>query len=919
MKGFKGSTGSKGAAGSRLPRFLQATLPGFVAAAGLWLSLGAVSPVDAAGVDRIGALPPLWLLAAFLIVLPALAFVLGRGRARVLYFGAIALLPWVPGPIAPLLLWQGPMLGALWIGILLVVVWPWLARAGSRVAAWSPAAQRRLAVAIAAAIYLCAAWRMAPVLPGGDEPHYLIITQSLLTDGDLRIENNHQRHDYLAYSSQELKPDYLRRGRDGAIYSIHAPGLPAVVAPAFALGGYAGVNVFLSLVCALGAALVWHAIWRLTNDAGAAWFGWASVALTTPFLFQAFTVYPDGLGAVLVMTGIVALLDPERLSSPLRIVGHGAALALLPWLHTRYALLAAVLGVALVLRVAATRERRLPLLLSLFVVPMVSAACWFLSFYAIYGTFNPAAPYGGYTQSTLANAARGLTGLAIDQQFGILPNAPIYLAGFAGLWMLGRSHRRLCIELVAVIVPYTIAVASYQMWWGGHSSPGRFIVPILVVFGLSSAAFWQRTRGPLGRALLMAALAASVGLALAVAWSGRGALVYNFRDGISLWAEAASPIANLALALPSLFRASVGDAWTIAMAWVLLAAGVLALAAATVKRLALGEDTIRAVVAPTVIIGILTFGPAAGWMVSRAQALDVGSGLWRVAREVSHGRAAVRVLPPGWTQGSATLRGLLIPGVHHGQRPPDSQAFFATGVPAGDYELVGDSGLRVSGAIAISVGRGSPPVFTTTLDEGLSSSLMPIHLPAGAHELTVSLDRRAQREAGQLLIRPVQVLDNTSPLARRGRSYGDVRVWALDEKTMLEDAGFWTVGEGTTQVVLSADEPRDLVLLLRNGPVLNKAVVSMSLLTIDGRREPAPALVVALEPGAQKEVRLSSVFGLWSTAYGRQSSDSAIRNPQSALRTVALLSIQSEHGFRPAEVEPKSTDQRMLGVWASLR
>src|SRR4029078_10513904 len=102
---------------------------------------------------------------------------------------------------------------------------------------------------------------------------------------------------------------------------------------------------------------------------------------------------------------------------------------------------------------------------------MVSAACWFLSFYAIYGTFNPAAPYGGYTQSTLANAARGLTGLAIDQQventqnaaralrglashhqFGILPNAPIYLAGFAGLWMLGRSHRRLCTELVAVIV-----------------------------------------------------------------------------------------------------------------------------------------------------------------------------------------------------------------------------------------------------------------------------------------------------------------------------------------------------------------------------------------------------------------------------------------------------------------------------------
>ena len=32
-----------------------------------------------------------------------------------------------------------------------------------------------------------------PSVPSGDEPHYLIITQSLLKDGDLRIENNHQQ------------------------------------------------------------------------------------------------------------------------------------------------------------------------------------------------------------------------------------------------------------------------------------------------------------------------------------------------------------------------------------------------------------------------------------------------------------------------------------------------------------------------------------------------------------------------------------------------------------------------------------------------------------------------------------------------------------------------------------------------------
>ena len=600
MKGFRGSV-----------------LPGVVAGVGLWLSFGAVSPVDENGVNRVGALPSFWLLLTCLIVVPAVAFVLDRGRARVSTSARSRCCPGCRYRSPRFSCGRDRFSGPCGSGSCSSLCGPDSHGSGNRVVAWPPATQRRLAIAIAAAIFLGAAWRMAPVLPGGDEPHYLIITQSLLKDGDLRIENNHQRRDFLAYTSHELKPDYLRRGRDGAIYSIHAPGLPAVVAPAFALGGYAGVNIFLSLVSALGAALVWHACRRLTNDPRAAWFGWASVALTTPFLFQAFTVYPDGLGAVLVMTGVVALVDPDRLSSPGRAVAHGTALALLPWLHTRYAILAVVLGVALVLRMAAARERRLSLLMAFAVVPVVSAACWFLSFYMIYGTFNPAAPYGGYTQSRLANAGHGLTGLLVDQQFGILPNAPIYVAALAGLWMLGRIHRRLCIELVAVIVPYTIAVACYRMWWGGHSSPGRFIVPILIVLGVPCAVLWQRLRGPLARALLVSLLAASVGLALALAWSARGELVYNFRDGIALWIEAASPIANLPLALPSLFRHSISAAWTIAMVWSLLAAAVLAVAVTAVKRLAPGDDTIRTVVAPAVVVATLTLGPAAGWTVSR--------------------------------------------------------------------------------------------------------------------------------------------------------------------------------------------------------------------------------------------------------------------------------------------------------------
>ena len=74
--------------------------------------------------------------------------------------------------------------------------------------------------------------------PCGDEPHYLVIAQSLWRDGDLKIENNHTRRDYKEYFAPDLDPHYLTRGADNEIYSIHPVGMPVLMAPVYAAGGY---------------------------------------------------------------------------------------------------------------------------------------------------------------------------------------------------------------------------------------------------------------------------------------------------------------------------------------------------------------------------------------------------------------------------------------------------------------------------------------------------------------------------------------------------------------------------------------------------------------------------------------------------------------------------------------------------------
>ena len=109
-------------------------------------------------------------------------------------------------------------------------------------------------------------------------------------------------------------------------------------------------------------------------------------------------------------------------------------------------------------------------------VPIVSAAAWFAFFWAIWGTPNPAAPYGQATQSAWSHLKPAIRGLLFDQQFGLIAAAPVYAAAGLGFFALGRGHRRLAVELALICAVYTATVGTYRMWWGGHSAPARFLV-----------------------------------------------------------------------------------------------------------------------------------------------------------------------------------------------------------------------------------------------------------------------------------------------------------------------------------------------------------------------------------------------------------------------------------------------------------
>ena len=196
------------------------------------------------------------------------------------------------------------------------------------------------------------------LFPAGDEPHYLVIAQSLWRDGDLKIENNHTQRDYKEYFAPDLEPHYLTRGADNEIYSIHPVGMPVLMAPVYAAGGYPAVVAAFVIMASVGAALMWLAIVSFSGSTGAATFAWVAVALTTPFLFNSFAIYPEIPAALAVVIAFIGLVDATERSSWRRWLLVGVAAATLPWLSTKYAPMSAAIVTIALARVAWPRPTR---------------------------------------------------------------------------------------------------------------------------------------------------------------------------------------------------------------------------------------------------------------------------------------------------------------------------------------------------------------------------------------------------------------------------------------------------------------------------------------------------------------------------------------------------------------------------------
>ena len=479
-----------------------------------------------------------WLVAAVLLLLgtggaasrpggwwlgmPGLLFLaLGCGGAVIAWRAGLAAGGWAAGlAVIPLLLFVGlpvPGLRALSGPPLLALAAAAVVAALARARRLPP---RSLLLPVAFAIHACVAMRVQrQVGPEGDEPHYLMVADSLIRDHDVSLERDYAEGRYRVFHPGDLAPHYRVRGRHGEIYSLHAVGLSLLILPAYALGGYPAASFFMALLAALLAREVRETArdWGCADGPAEA-AGW-TVALAPPLVHYAGLVFTEVPAALAVA---IALRRGRDLAAARRVdlILVGLAVAALPWLNVRYAVLAAVLLVFVLAGRPAWRS-------AAFIVGLVALSALALALYhdVLYGFLDPRRVYGRRPEVSLATLPEGIPGLLLDQEFGLLVYAPVYALAAPGLVLLARRHRCAALACGALVVATLLTAGAWPMWRGGWNPPARFLLPVVPALALGLAASFQNGVGS-ATALL---LGWSVWVGLAGGWEPR--LVHRDRDG----------------------------------------------------------------------------------------------------------------------------------------------------------------------------------------------------------------------------------------------------------------------------------------------------------------------------------------------------------------------------------------------------
>ncbi len=396
--------------------------------------------------------------------------------------------------------------------------------------------------AVALVAYLVAFDVMNPS-SSGDEPHYMLVAESIAFDGDVDLTNDYASKDRTLRVVNVWPLGHVPHATDytgsGQLRPLHGVGLSALLAPAVGLWGLTGARLMMVLI----AALLAHQLFRLLAELG---FrrryrigAWIATAFCLPILAFSSQVYPE-LPAALIVVVVLRIFVRGR-PSPWALALASTASASLVWLHVRYFPISAALllgliyvatsedtraieaksrglraaGAELRQRAGTAAKRWRTVALPVFGPYAAVLAVFFLAFWYWYGSPDPRTPYYAYSTTNVGSGGwKFLYNYGIHDLFnplaGWIPFAPVHWLGLAALGCVVVWFGWPAVACIAAAAGYEVILASAGPA-GGWGLPARYLIIVIPLIAVPLALVIQQIR--LARFVFVPLLAGSLILA----------------------------------------------------------------------------------------------------------------------------------------------------------------------------------------------------------------------------------------------------------------------------------------------------------------------------------------------------------------------------------------------------------------------
>jgi hypothetical protein len=345
---------------------------------------------------------------------------------------------------------------------------------------------------IAGTTFLMAIRLRLHFVPSGDEPAYLIISQTLQKYHSVDVTRDYLNQDYRSFYPYAKLFAHVVQAPNGRPEPLHSLGGPLLWLIPFMILGRLGACLFIGLVSLLTVANIYLFLRERGIEVWYAFFVTLIMAVATPLYVYASMTFVEPIGALLILYAVRVLLA-QRLSAG-RLLVAGLALGYLPWVHVRFLLFTLIIGGFFGYRLAREHARAWRAYLP-FAVPVLGLLV-LLEVYNLveWGSFNPASGLtsngNGPFQIPLPV---GFVNMMFDGQHGLITNFPIFLLVLPGLLLsLHRAHLRLHAVVLAVLAPYLVMICTFEIWWAGYSPPARYLDVVLPLLSFYIAYTLQR-------------------------------------------------------------------------------------------------------------------------------------------------------------------------------------------------------------------------------------------------------------------------------------------------------------------------------------------------------------------------------------------------------------------------------------------